>query len=57
MQLNPLAAVVTAYRNCLLNHELPHLASLLLLYALAIAVFIGGGLFFKYSKRSFADVL
>ena len=57
MQLNPLAAVVTAYRNCLLNHELPQLQSLLLLYFFAVAVFFAGGLFFKYTKRSFADVL
>ena len=57
MQMNPLAAVVTAYRNCLLNHEIPHLQSLLLLYVFAIVTFIGGGLFFKYTKRTFADVL
>jgi lipopolysaccharide transport system permease protein len=57
MHLNPLAAVVTAYRNCLLNHEFPSLQSLLLLYVFAIAAFIGGGLFFKYTKRTFADVL
>jgi len=30
---------------------------LLLLYVFAIAAFIGGGLFFKYTKRTFADVL
>ena len=57
MQLNPLAAVVTAYRNCLLNHEFPRVQGLLLLYAFAVATFIGGGLFFKYTKRTFADVL
>ncbi|MFN8005709.1 MAG: ABC transporter permease [Terriglobia bacterium] len=57
MQLNPLATVVTAYRNCLLNHEIPHLRSLLLLYVIAMLAFIGGGLFFKHTKRTFADVL
>lgn len=57
MQLNPLAAVVTAYRKCLLSFELPSLQTLLLLYVFALATFLAGGLFFRYTKRSFADVL
>jgi lipopolysaccharide transport system permease protein len=57
LHLNPLAAVVTAYRKCLLSLEPPSLNAFLLLWILALASFAGGGLFFKYTKRSFADVL
>lgn len=57
LYLNPLAAVVTAYRKCLLSLELPSWQSLLLLWVLALASFAGGGWFFKHTKRSFADVL
>jgi lipopolysaccharide transport system permease protein len=57
MQLNPLAAVVTAYRKCLLRFEMPSLEALLYLYLFALGAFLAGGLFFRYTKRSFADVL
>jgi lipopolysaccharide transport system permease protein len=57
VRLNPLAAVVTAYRKCLLSFEMPSLQDLLFLYLIAFAVFLAGGLFFRYTKRSFADVL
>ena len=57
MQLNPLAAVVTAYRKCLLRFETPSLEALLYLYLFALGSFLAGGLFFRYTKRSFADVL
>ncbi len=57
MRLNPLAAVVTAYRECLLTFELPSWQALLWLYLFALITFLAGGLFFRYTKRSFADVL
>jgi lipopolysaccharide transport system permease protein len=57
MRINPLAEVVSAYRKCFLSLELPTLKGLVYLYAIAIVVFILGGLFFRYTKRSFADVL
>lgn len=57
MRINPLAEVVTAYRKCFLSFELPALKGLLFLYGISITVFIAGGLFFRYTKRSFADVL
>ena len=57
MQLNPLAAVVTAYRKCLLRFEMPSLEALFVLYLFALGSFLAGGLFFRYTKRSFADVL
>lgn len=57
MHLNPLAAVVNAYRRCLLSFEMPSLQALLFLYVIACSVFLAGGLFFRYTKKSFADVL
>ncbi len=57
MRLNPLSQVVTAYRKCLLSFETPSMSGLVFLYGAAILSFIGGGLFFRYTKKSFADVL
>lgn len=57
MRLNPLAEVVIGYRHCFLSGELPSGQGLLYLYLVAGAVFIGGGLFFRHTKKSFADVL
>jgi lipopolysaccharide transport system permease protein len=57
LRINPLAEVVTAYRKCFLSFELPTLKGLLFLYAVSITVFVAGGLFFRYTKKSFADVL
>jgi lipopolysaccharide transport system permease protein len=54
---NPLANTVTGYRDCLLRMRMPDL-ELLGLHALAAAaVFVTGGLFFRYIKREFVDVL
>jgi ABC-type polysaccharide/polyol phosphate export permease len=58
VKLNPLTYFVRAYREALLGNRFP-----LLLHwgwiaaAYAIVVFVGGGLFFRYMKRGFADVL
>jgi homopolymeric O-antigen transport system permease protein len=57
MHINPLAEVVSGYRKCLLSFESPSLAGLASLYVAAVLAFIGGGLFFRYTKKSFADVL
>ena len=57
LHINPIAEVVTAYRKCFLSLEVPTLKGLLFLYSVALVVFISGGLFFRYTKRSFADVL
>ena len=55
--VNPMAAVVTGYRRCLLSFEVPSLEALLVLYVVACFAFLAGGLFFRYTKKSFADVL
>ena len=57
MHFNPLAQVVIAYRKCLLIGEMPTWQGLVSLYAISIVMFVIGGVFFRYVKRSFADVL
>ncbi len=54
---NPLAHVVTGYRDCLLRMQMPDLGSLSLLAAASFLVFALGGLFFRKTKREFVDVL
>ncbi len=57
MRFNPLAEVVAGYRDCLLRGDWPSWSGLPWLYAAALLTFVGGGLFFRYTKKSFADVL
>jgi ABC-type polysaccharide/polyol phosphate export permease len=54
---NPLAWFVRAYRQMLLLDTVPSLASVAIAAGSSIAVFFVGGLFFRYMKRGFADVL
>jgi homopolymeric O-antigen transport system permease protein len=57
LEINPLTYAVRAYRDTLLGSRLPHASDLLILAAFAVAAFLVGGLFFRYTKRGFADVL
>ncbi|MBI5282284.1 MAG: ABC transporter permease [Candidatus Solibacter usitatus] len=55
---NPMAYVVNGYRRLMLPGDgLPAAGDLLLLAAIALAVFCAGGVFFRHLKRGFADVL
>jgi lipopolysaccharide transport system permease protein len=54
---NPLAHVVTGYRDCLLLRRMPDLQALAWLALASAAVFVAGGMFFRYLKREFVDVL
>ena len=54
---NPLAHIVTGYRDCLLRMQRPDLGTLAVLAALAAALLVAGGLFFRHIKREFVDVL
>jgi ABC-type polysaccharide/polyol phosphate export permease len=54
---NPLAYVVRAYRDLLLSHRLPNFSDLSVIAVCAVGAFLVGGLFFRYMKRGFADVL
>ena len=57
VSLNPLAHVVTGYRDCLLRMRMPDLGVLAILAAVCLSVFAAGGLFFRKTKREFADIL
>jgi len=57
VSLNPLAHVVTGYRDCLLRMQMPDMSILAILTVVSLAVFVSGGLFFRKTKREFADIL
>jgi ABC-type polysaccharide/polyol phosphate export permease len=57
LKANPLVYVLRAYRDLLLGRQTPLLKDLGVLTAAAAVTFICGGLFFRYLKRGFADVL
>jgi lipopolysaccharide transport system permease protein len=57
LAINPLAPLVRAYREMLLAGTWPRAGDLTLSVIAGLVVFIGGGLFFRYMKRGFADVL
>jgi lipopolysaccharide transport system permease protein len=57
VRFNPLAHVVTGYRDCLLRMRMPDMHILAILAAASLAVFTAGGLFFRKIKREFADIL
>jgi lipopolysaccharide transport system permease protein len=54
---NPLAYIVRAYRELLLGVHVPPLGDVAIAAAFCIATFFAGGMFFRYMKRGFADVL
>ncbi|OFV96124.1 MAG: hypothetical protein A3H94_08055 [Acidobacteria bacterium RIFCSPLOWO2_02_FULL_60_20] len=56
-QLNPMYAIVEAYRSILLEHAAPHLSALAFLWLLSLGMFwLGHGWFYKV-KKSFADLI
>jgi ABC-type polysaccharide/polyol phosphate export permease len=57
LKLNPLVYVVRGYRESILGNQFPAWQDLAILSAFALGAFLAGGLFFRYSKRGFADVL
>src|SRR5215469_7027704 len=54
---NPMFYGVRAYRDMLLMSRWPSLGDTAVLAGSAVLVFLLGGLFFRYMKRGFADVL
>ena len=54
---NPMNYAVRVYRSALLEARWPNPVDLAILAASAVTVFVLGGLFFRYMKRGFADVL
>lgn len=57
VDLNPLGFLVAAYRDFLLNGEIPAAGSLFLFVLASLAIFALGLLLFERNKRKFADVL
>ncbi len=57
LKANPLAYVVRGYRDSILGNQAPQWHDLLALTAFALGAFLLGGLFFRHTKRGFADVL
>jgi len=57
IRANPLAYLVRDYRLMLLGHRLPAPEDWAMTAAFAVGAFVTGGLFFRYLKRGFADVL
>jgi ABC-type polysaccharide/polyol phosphate export permease len=57
LKLNPLVYVVRGYRDSILGNQFPAWQDLAILSAFSVGSFVVGGLFFRYSKRGFADVL
>jgi lipopolysaccharide transport system permease protein len=57
LTLNPLYYLVRAYRAALLYSVVPSFRDLAIALAFGLAAFVAGGLFFRYMKRGFADVL
>ncbi len=55
--LNPITYVVRGYRDVLLYARPPAVHDLAILCGVSMCVFVLGGLFFRYMKRGFADVL
>jgi ABC-type polysaccharide/polyol phosphate export permease len=54
---NPMYYAVRAYRQALLSSRLPDFRDVGILAVYGAALFVLGGLFFRYMKRGFADVL
>jgi lipopolysaccharide transport system permease protein len=54
---NPLFHIVRSYRFLLLTHSLPDWGDLAVATGYGAGAFLLGGLFFRYMKRGFADVL
>jgi ABC-type polysaccharide/polyol phosphate export permease len=54
---NPLYYLVRSYRAVLLHSTPPNFGDLAIATVFGMAAFLAGGLFFRYMKRGFADVL
>lgn len=57
LKINPLYYAASLYRQVLLTSRIPDLGDLAVLTAYGAVTFVIGGLFFRYMKRGFADVL
>jgi len=56
-EFNPMAVIVTGYRNSLLDRAQPGLLEVTLVLAASITIFVIGALLFRHAKPAFPDVL
>src|SRR5881296_1705082 len=56
-EFNPMAIIVTGYRNSLLDRAQPGLLQVTLVLAASITIFVIGALLFRHAKPAFPDVL
>jgi ABC-type polysaccharide/polyol phosphate export permease len=57
LRLNPMYYAVDLYRRAFFTSQIPDWRDVAALAASSVAMFVAGGLFFRYVKRGFADVL
>ena len=57
LKLNPMYYAVDLYRQAIFTWQMPAWKEVATLALSAALVFVAGGLFFRYVKRGFADVL
>jgi ABC-type polysaccharide/polyol phosphate export permease len=57
VQLNPMATIVTGYRNSLLHLKQPEPAVIVIIFMTSVGVFLIGGYLFRQAKPAFPDVL
>jgi ABC-type polysaccharide/polyol phosphate export permease len=57
LYVNPMTYAVRAYRGAFLGNTFPAWGDWATFAAFAVTTFVIGGLFFRHSKRGFADVL
>jgi lipopolysaccharide transport system permease protein len=57
LRLNPMYYAVDLYRRAFFTSQIPDWRDVAALAASGVAMFVAGGLFFRYVKRGFADVL
>jgi lipopolysaccharide transport system permease protein len=56
-ELNPMAIIVTGYRNSLLHQAQPDFTKVALVLAASVLVFVVGAVLFRQAKPGFPDVL
>ena len=57
ISLNPLTTIINSYRDIFMNHVLPDMSSLGLVFLLAIVVLLVGYKIFKVLEKGFAEEL
>jgi len=57
IDLNPIAVIVTGYRNSLLHLNQPGFGQIAVVLVISAAIFLLGGLIFRQTKPAFPDVL